>query len=419
MPITKEEARKLLQEIKKTAKPFTGHLGGGGGGYHGGGGGAGGGGGGGGANPQQVYGAIKEMQKAMQTFAQAVVTYSAPPKQPGQGQGQDQGQPQQDSKKPFNDFIIEQYVSGSDIKGEEYSADPRRTSQQQKEEQATDLLEMNIVVDGLKRIGSPQSELIADNVWDFRTNNALKNVYAFAYGLVKLSEDFGRTNVQSFSEKDLQAMAALIPADQNPSQIPGADKMDKAKQLTPLIQKLTRFYRFYVDQIATHPAWTRYIGKDEPMMTLQKGGGDPTQLSEEQQQMMSNVGDMSLVNSIPGIFNFPQYALAIPTPRNPQKPIGLVPLDALQDPEHFSAWLQMSVVGWPRNQANDPRVQKQVLDAIKKHIDAVIALAKQQQTAKAPAAPQQQQAGGAGEAGEGQPQQRGVRPGGPGPVSAA
>lgn len=362
------------------------------------------------ATPQAQPGAyvnpvpdIKNMQEAMQEFASVATSYGAAHQQSGPP-GKQPPAKVDSRKKQFNDFITEQYLANSDLKGEEFTPDEKRTAKEQK--QPSDLIEMNIVVNGLQRIGSPQSELKADNMWDFRTNNALKNIYAFAYGLVTLSKDFGRTDAQSFTDADLGKMKELIPEDRDPKDIPAAEKSTKAKALTPLIKKLTKFYKYYISNIAMHPGFTRYIAGDESMMTLQKGGGDPTALDKDQQAMMGNIDNLQLgANAIPYITN--KYPLNLPSPKGQGGVIGFgsMPLSVLQNVNTLRAFMT-SNLGIPQNQTGDPRYLRATIDAIMKHVQSVLDLPEAQEKAATPPTPPSQQAG-AGDL-SGQPNQ-GVR----------
>lgn len=319
-------------------------------------------------------GPIKDMQQAMQEFARLVTSYAASQSQPGQ---KPDSQPVNSRKKHFNDFITEQYLANSDLKGEEYTPDEKVVSRDSK--QPTDLIEMNIVVNGLKRIGSPQSELNADNMWDFRTNNALKNVYAFAYGLVNLAKDFGRTNVKSFTPEDLAKMKELIPEDRDPTKMPLKDKIDRATILSGLIKKLTNFYKYYIETIAMHPAFTRYIAGNEPMMTIQKGGDDPTALDQNDQKYVGNLDALALGNRMIPNVNY-KYPIAIPGPGQTTGSVDSVPMSSLQDLNHFRAFLVS--LGYPQNTTNDPRIIKMALDAIMKHIDGVLSSSSAQASVK-------------------------------------
>lgn len=353
----------------------------------------GGGGGGGGAPAVNAVGPIKDMQEAMQAFAALATKYGSSKQQQGPGAPPAKVDSR---KKQFNDFITEQYLTSSDMKGEEYTPDEKRVAKEQK--QPTDLIEMNIVVNGLQRIGGPQSELKADNYWDFRTNNALKNIYAFAYGLVNLSKDFGRTDAQSFTDEDLAKMKENIPEDRDPKDLKPAEKITRAKALTPLIKKLTKFYEYYIKNIAEHPGFTRYIAGDEKMMTLQRGGGDPTQLKPEQKQLMSSIDSLQLgAQAIPYITN--KYPINFPSPKGQGGVIGLgsFPISALQNVNTFRAF--MTNMGFPQNQTSDPRYMRAAIDAVMKHVDSVLALPEAQQKTPAPTAQPPQ--AGAGDLGGG------------------
>ena len=336
--------------------------------------------GGGGGGYANIVGPIKDMQEAMQEFAQLATNYgslkqpSGPPAPPGQKPPT----PQVDTKKKqFNDFIAEQYLANSDMKGEEYTPDEKRTSKEQK--QPTDLIEMNIVINGLQRIGSPQSELKADNAWDFRTNNALKNIYAFAHGLVNLSADFGRTDAQSFTKEDLAKMKENIPEDRDPRSIPPAEKIAKARALTPLIKKLTKFYKYYISNIAMHPGFTRYIAGDENMMTLQKGGGDPTALNNTEKKMMEHPDNLSIGDSaIPYISK--KVPLQLPSKLNAPGMTGVsINLATLQNIHTFRQLMEN--MGIPGASTTDQKTQLAFIDAIMKHIDGVLAMAPAQKPA--------------------------------------
>ena len=331
----------------------------------------------GGGGSYQVVGAIKDMQTAMQDFAALATTYGSARQQPGQA-----APPKVDSrKKHFNDFITEQYLANSDLKGEEFTPDEKRISKEQK--QPTDLIEMNLVLNGLQRIGGPASELKADNQWDFRTNNALKNIYAFAYGLVNIAKDFGKTDAQSFTEDDLAKMKELIPADRDPKDIPGAEKVAKAKALTPLIRKLTNFYKYYINSIAQHPGWTKYITGNESMMTVQKGGGDPTALDANDQKTMSSIDSLQLgANAIPYITT--KFPINFPSPQGTGGAIGLgsMPLSALQNINTFRAF--MTSMGIPQNQTSDPRWAKAAINAVMDHVEKVLNLPEAQEKSALP-----------------------------------
>jgi hypothetical protein len=345
-----KDLKAILQEIQKLAKPID--LSGGGGGAapaqtgHGpqaiqGGPAAG---GGGNVNPTP---AIKEMQKAMQDFAAKVTAYSADAKT----------KTIRDDRKNFNDFLTEQYLATSDVKGAEYSKDPTQTKQVDKQKQATDLAEMDYIVDGLKRIGGQRNELQADNVWDFRTNNALKNIYAFAYALINIEKDFGKAGARMFNEDSLKQMDENIPEDVNPSKLPGAEKAKKAAALTPLINSLGKFYEYYVKKIALNPQYRGYIEGTYDMFTVKPGGEDPGKLTPQEQERLGKEANTLKLQHV-----------VLPS-KSGDKPFDIA-YSYLASPQNFNKLL--ATLGYTPNEVENPDIQKKVLDAVRNHVTALI-----------------------------------------------
>jgi len=196
--------------------------------------------------------AVKEMQQAIKTFATAVSSYSAT-KESNLGVS---------GRKPFNDFITEQYLANSDVKGVEWSKDPTVISQKQKSPTTTPLTEMEYVINSFERIGASKNEVMNDGRWDFRTNNALQNIYAFADALIKLAKDFKIQLNVSFDDNDLSNLDKNTPTNEHLKDISRKDPKKisiVAKNLTVLITKLTAFYNAYVIQIAKNPQFKSYI----------------------------------------------------------------------------------------------------------------------------------------------------------------
>ena len=224
--------------------------------------------------------AVKEMQQSIKNFATAVASYSST-KDSNLGTS---------GRKPFNDFITEQYLANSNIKGVEWSKDPTKISQEQKTPTATKPTELEFIINGFERIGGPKSEFAIDGIWGFRTNNALLNIYAFAYALVKLSKDFKTTLNAPFTEKDLGDLKSNIPDSaefKTFSQKTGL-KIQSAKALTPIINKLTTFYNAYVEQIAKNPSLIQYI-EGAPLININTNNKPKlTPKTPKEQQIFQN-----------------------------------------------------------------------------------------------------------------------------------
>ncbi len=320
----------------------------------------GGGGGGGGVGGANVVTAIKKMQQAMQEFASKVTAYSATVEK-GKGQPDAKGKPTDkvtidDDRKDFNDFLTEQYLATSDVKGVEWSKDPSQMTQADKSKQETDLIEMDYVVDGLKRIGGAKNELTADNYWDFRTNNALKNIYAFAYALLNVEKDFGKGAGKIFNATDLKSMHENIPMNvKDPSRsISSEDKIAKAEALTPLIEKLGKYYEHYVKKIALNPYYRTYIEKKSPMYTVKAQDEDPGSLSAAEQKRLSESGNKIVIPNV-----------VVPA-KSGQKTIN-IPVTYLTDDKNFSS-LMTQVLGYSSEEATYPAYKKAVLDAVLNHV---------------------------------------------------
>lgn len=344
-----KDLKAILQEIQKLAKPID--LSGGGGGApapttHGpqainqGG-------GGGGAYVNATP-AIKEMQKAMQDFAAKVTQYSTDAKT----------KTIRDDRKNFNDFITEQYLATSDVKGAEYSKDPTQVKQVDKQKQATDLAEMDYIIDGLKRIGGQRNELLADNIWDFRTNNALKNIYAFANALINIEKDFGKAGARMFNESSLKQMEENIPDEVNPAKLPGAEKIKMATALTPLIVSLGKFYEYYVKKIAINPQYRGYIEGTYDMFKIKPGGEDPGKLTPQEQERLGKEANTLKLQHV-----------VLPS-KSGDKPVDIA-YSYLASPQNFNKLLS-TVLGYTPNEVENPDIQKKVLDAVRNHVTALI-----------------------------------------------
>jgi hypothetical protein len=198
---------------------------------------------------------IRDMQKEIIEFAKAVSEYSS------------KGNEANEAKAKFNNFITEQYLARSPIKGVEWSKRQDLITRPQKSSEETALIQMDIVINSFNRIGRSKNEFVVDGIWGFRTNTALLNIYAFANSLIKLFKDFEAKNPY-FGDNDLTMLGSNIFKDDEETKKASVTEKDKrAKVLAPLIKKLTTFYNSYVKEIAQHPGHIRYI-EGAPMFTV-------------------------------------------------------------------------------------------------------------------------------------------------------
>lgn len=345
------------------------------------------GGGGGGGGGSHVGGAgvipIREMQKAIKDFATEAVKYNTTPKQEG-GKVVRTVNPD-DKRRDFNDFLAEQFSASADIHGDEYTTDQSATSQESK--QPTDLVQLNNVIDGLQRVGPGNRESMVDGVWDFRTNNAVRNTYALAAALVTANEALGGTapnDRRVFKRSDLQNLAKAIPEQKDPYKegVSQAELGEKAKTIAALVKKLTDFYTYYSKTIMEHPAYKRYIEGNIPLFTVKPGGGDPAQLDENQAKQLQENGKRWTI-----------FSLVLPNKEGRNVDLsGQIPLDYLTSRRNLQQ-LMIDKLGYQASEVNNgPLLVKlvksmvaQVSDYISKHKPIPVPPKPQQQMGDQPA----------------------------------
>ena len=261
----------LVYQIKKIAKDDPPDIGPGGGG---------GGAGGAGGGPSVVSASVSEMQKAIQRFADEAVKYNLESYRDPRTNKITRRIKDTDRRRDFNDFLAEQFMEEAKIHGQEFSTREEDVTKESK--LPTEIIELRVVIDSLKRIGSPGAEKIKDGVWDFRTNNAIKNTYAFASALVTAHEALGGLSAAEeslFNRNTLNRLAELIPKEYDPEENKTpkilAELNKKAKLITPLIKNLTQFYAAFSKRTLEHAAYKQYINQEQPLYKFTPGGTNP------------------------------------------------------------------------------------------------------------------------------------------------
>lgn len=331
---------------------------------------------------------IKGMQHAIQEFADASVRYRRSKDAKKDAKGKpilENGKPiydidPSDSRRDFNDFLAENFSANADIRGNEFSPNSEDVSQESK--MPTDIIQLNNVIDGLRRIGPGNKESMSDGVWDFRTTNAVKNVYAFATALVAASEALimgGTLNDPNmFKKSDLQTLARAIPKE-NASQ---EELVSSAKVITPLVKKLTRFFDFYSKKVMNHPAYKRYIESDPtknpnapPLFSAKPGGVNPYKPDPNDPRQME------IINN-PKSFALPQLTLNgkgnVPVNLN-----GKVTLDYLATRDGLIS-LMKNHLGYTDNEVNNGPLMRKVVNSILTQVNDFIS--KNSLLVKSPAA---------------------------------
>jgi len=312
------------------------------------------GGGGGDPPPPPPQPDIAGMQRAIKIFANNVVKYDTTKvRDPKTGQSREVVQ-ETDKRKDFNDFLAEQYSAGSSIKGEEWTTYKDATTYETK--QPTDIIELDNVIDGLRRTGSGGREAMLDGVWDWRTQNAIKNVWAIADALVRVTDDFGAKLADPFTRADLEQLGSEIPKTTDIGKYDQKMKIEHAKKITPLVDKLTRFYNSYYRRIITSPEYTSYIKKDLPLVNVKPGGTDPGRVPPELAESLKKPGFFTLTNVI------------LPTSSGPRL-FSTVPVDYIKDIASLEK--MMLALGYPVQDAQNREKQNEVLKALFSHVNAV------------------------------------------------
>lgn len=210
---------------------------------------------------------VKNMQDKIRIFSKNVTTYSK--------SGQQQAQ---DGKQAFNDFITQSFMATQKVKGVEFSDDATETALPEKQKRQSDLFEMHVVVDNLARTGGASSELKSDGTWGIRTENALRNVYAFAKALLDLDQKFTGSKPKEFSEGNLMYLkeASKLKDDQFEKASNGEylikDDIFKGKKVSTIadniaatLDQLNNYYNKFLTRTLNDPRHSIFIQNDKPL----------------------------------------------------------------------------------------------------------------------------------------------------------
>ena len=267
-------------------------------------------GGGGGGYSASAVNAIRDMQTAMQELAEAVIrdsassTMGAKPK--------DQIQPEADqgtktSKKSFNDFIAEQYVGSldDDNKGVEWDKNPKVTTLPGKKQTQTDIYELDVVMNTFQRIGMEKSEFKPDGNWEFRTDNALRNMMGFAYALLQLEGDFGLpNNIYQYSNwKNFHDLMSGYKVENGAVKLSPADKETRAIDITKHLKAITKLYNHFRQQVTARPEYRPLIEGKRAFEKYNKAGSNKDALTPEEKKLTEGTAYSipNLKYAIPGV----------------------------------------------------------------------------------------------------------------------
>lgn len=212
--------------------------------------------------PAAAKDSVMEMQQAIVNFAK---TIAAHPVGSMQGGGQ-QELPNATSSdylggtKPFGNFLVNNYVNNAKVVGDQYV----NIDMPQKMHSDTSMPNKDFagVIHTLARIGTPGvggGETKPDGIWQTRTNNALKQIYAVGKSLMQFGKEMGMS-VSRFHDDDLQELASNIPASYTQLKDPG----ETARGITPIINNLTTLYKDFENSVLEHPKLKALISQNKP-----------------------------------------------------------------------------------------------------------------------------------------------------------
>lgn len=235
---------------------------------------------------------IQNMQVAMQELAKFVTVdqTSSATAVKHRSQVSQEGDPElQKNKKAFNDFIAENYlgVVDKDIRGVEFSPNTSITKKEDKKSQQLDeIYELDVVMDTLKRIGAAKSEFKADGVWDFRTNNALRNMVAFVYGILQAMNDFG-VKSKFFNLEQYNQFNNLVPKNDSYEKMPIDKKSKNAEKISEYLKKAGNLYEEFRGFILNNATYRKYIQGNQEHEAI------PKILTPDQKNAVKDIEDAS------------------------------------------------------------------------------------------------------------------------------
>jgi hypothetical protein len=241
------------------------------------------------------FSAVKDMQQAIVNFA---ATLSAHPvmSMKGLDTGEANGTQTRDRTNgkdflggslPFANFLVSQYVNNSDVVGEEFVnvdvPEPVRS------QASSPNVNLKSVVNTIGIVGSAGSQNKPDGIWQNRTNNALRQIYAVGAGLFRFARDMGIT-IKGYTEEQLNDFKNLIPK----SYTDIKDAANLAKQITPYITALGALYKQFESAVLEQPQLKELIEQNKPL--VDHSGQAVVKLTADEQKMV----DTNRAANIPG-----------------------------------------------------------------------------------------------------------------------
>tara|TARA_R110000868_G_scaffold99024_1_gene272580 strand:- start:9771 stop:10922 length:1152 start_codon:yes stop_codon:yes gene_type:complete len=229
--------------------------------------------------------AVKEMQQAILDFvgvAASTDVTSMTGNQHGQQYGQQTraipGQPvagqgeSKDDKEylggsdPFGNFLVQHYVKGDPVGQQYLNVDV--SGNKARSDASIENLNIRGILDTIKRIGTPGAEKAVDGIWQVRTNNALKNIFALTSGMLKFAQAM-KLQVNGYTEDALKDFKSKIPESYTNLKTPN-DVAEAAKQITPHIKAITKFFESLKTAVFEQPELRKFIDQKAAFVSYKK-----------------------------------------------------------------------------------------------------------------------------------------------------
>jgi len=241
----------------------------------------------------------------------------------------------------FSNFITKNYLRSSDVPGVEFNPDPTKT--QMADKHPSDPTRMSTVMDTMQRIGNPKTgEFAVDGKWGPRTNAAIHNAYALAFGMLNLAKDF-KLQPTTYSAENLAALKSKIP--ENDTDIDSTQKEELAVGMSKHIKAIHRLYDEVKNGILERPANRAYIEGDQVFHTYKKEGPNADAMAS----MVKAFGD-----------SHDNTKLRVTITQGGQKREQAIAVSDLVSPQAFEQWRKTYA---PESQAGE------VLTSLKTYVD--------------------------------------------------
>lgn len=167
---------------------------------------------------------------------------------------------------PFGNFLVQHYVKGDPVGQQYLNVDV--SGNKARSDASIENLNIRGILDTIKRIGTPGAEKAVDGIWQVRTNNALKNIFALTSGMLKFAQAM-KLQVGGYTEDALKDFASKIPTSYTALKTPN-DVAEAAKQITPHIKAITKFFESLKAAVFNKPELRKFIDQKEAFVSYKK-----------------------------------------------------------------------------------------------------------------------------------------------------